>query len=114
MTKSSIDRKRSRYGEFVCLRFHKPIKTYHLSINNGEPMLLAKFTEVDGDLAVYCWETFEKLYQEKKELKSDVNIDFVQHQDKETKQIIINLEKDKGSLIRLCEEFHIDWHKVIK
>ena len=70
-TKSSVDRKRSRYGEKFSLRFHKPIRTYHLSCSDCHPMLLAKFTEVDGDLAIHCWETFEKLYAENQELKKD-------------------------------------------
>lgn len=72
MTKSSVDRKRSKYGDFVSLRFNKPTKTYYLSANDKTPMLIAKFTEVDGDLAFYCWETFEELYKEKESLKEEV------------------------------------------
>ena len=70
-TKSSIDRKRSKYGEKFSLRFHKPERVYNLSCNDCHPMLLAKFTEVDGGLAIHCWETLEKLYQENKQLKTD-------------------------------------------
>lgn len=71
MTKSSVDRKRSRYGGYVTLRFHKDIKIYHLSCSTKIPMLLAKFTEVDGDLAIHCWETIEELYNENTRLKED-------------------------------------------
>lgn len=70
--KISVDRKRSCYGEKFNLRFHKPIQTYHLSCSDCTPMLLAKFTEVDGDLAMHCWETFEKLYQKNTRLEAEV------------------------------------------
>lgn len=109
MTKSSVDKSRSRYGAYVTLRFHKPIKTYHLTcIKEGNSILLAKFTEVDGDLAIRCWETIENLFQELINLN-----DFAKHNYNESKQIISNLQKDKSKLIRLCEEFHLDWHKVV-
>ena len=78
MTKSSVDKSRSRYGEKFTLRFHKPIRTYHLTCSDCNPILLAKFTEADGCLALHCWETLEKLYNGKKKLdakdSSDENL----------------------------------------
>lgn len=72
MTKSSVDKSRSRYGDFVTLRFHKPTKTYHLT-RNGEH-LLAKFTELDENLAVHCWETFENLFEENERMKKELSL----------------------------------------
>ena len=62
MTKSSVDRSRSRYGEYVTLRFHKPYKVYELIWNDKTPALIARFTETDGEYAIGLWETLEKLY----------------------------------------------------
>ena len=69
MTKSSVDRKRSRYGEKYSLRFHKQLKIYHLSCNDESPSLIAKFVETDGDLAMRLFELLENNYEEIKMLK---------------------------------------------
>ena len=72
MTKSSVDRKRSKYGEKYTLRFHKKTKTYELSCADEVPMLIAKFVETDGDLAMRLWERLENSYQENKQLKFEI------------------------------------------
>ena len=72
MTKSSVDRKRSRYGEKYSLRFHKQLKIYHLSCNDESPSLIAKFVETDGDLAMDLFERLESNYKENKELKGEL------------------------------------------
>lgn len=68
MTKSSVDRKRSRYGEKYTLRFHKKTKTYDLT-GDEIPLLIAKFVETDGDLAMRLFELLENNYKEIKMLK---------------------------------------------
>lgn len=72
MTKSSIDRKRSQYGEEYTLRFHKKTKTYELTCIDEIPHLIAKFVETDGDLAMRLFELLESNYKKIKELESDV------------------------------------------
>ena len=79
MSKSSIDRKRSRYGEFVTLRFHKPLKIYELSWNNKVPHLIARFTETDGGYAIRLWETLETLCFENYELKCALALDGIEY-----------------------------------
>ena len=69
MTKSSVDRKRSKYGEKYSLRFHKRLKTYDLSCNDETPHLIAKFVETDGDLAMRLFERLESNYKENEQLK---------------------------------------------
>ena len=69
MTKSSVDRKRSRYGEKYSLRFHKQLKIYHLTCNDEIPSLIAKFVETDGDLAMKLFERLENNYEENEQLK---------------------------------------------
>lgn len=69
MAKQSIDKSRSRYGKYVTLRFHKPYKVYELNWENKTPMLIARFTETDGDYAMALWETLENLCFENNELK---------------------------------------------
>ena len=73
MTKSSVDRKRSRYGEKYSLRFHKQLKIYHLSCNDESPSLIAKFVETDGDLAMGLFERLESNYKEIEQLKQTVS-----------------------------------------
>ena len=73
MTKSSVDRKRSRYGEKYSLRFHKQLKIYHLSCNDEIPSLIAKFVETDGDLAMGLFERLESNYKEIEQLKQTVS-----------------------------------------
>ena len=81
MTKSSVDRKRSEYGEKYSLRFHKRLKTYDLTCNDETPHLIAKFVETDGDLAMRLFERLESNYKENKQLKQ--TIDEVRSMDKE-------------------------------
>ena len=69
MTKSSVDRKRSKYGEKYSLRFHKRLKTYDLTCNDEIPHLIAKFVETDGDLAMRLFERLESNYKENEQLK---------------------------------------------
>ena len=69
MTKSSVDRKRSRYGEKYSLRFHKQLKIYHLTCNDESPSLIAKFVETDGYLAMKLFERLESNYKENEQLK---------------------------------------------
>ena len=69
MTKSSVDRKRSKYGEKYSLRFHKRLKTYDLTCNDETPHLIAKFVETDGDLAMRLFERLESNYKENEQLK---------------------------------------------
>ena len=74
MTKSSIDKSRSRYGEYVNLRFHKPTKLYQLSWAtqhkpSDKSYLIANFTETDGEYAIKLWETLETLLFENNTLK---------------------------------------------
>ena len=71
MTKSSVDRKRSKYGEKYSLRFHKRLKTYDLSCNDETPHLIAKFVETDGDLAMRLFERLESNYKENEQLKEE-------------------------------------------
>lgn len=73
MTKSSVDRKRSRYGEKYTLRFHKKTKTYELSIHET-PMLIAKFVETDGDLAMRLFELLEGNYKGMEILFNENNV----------------------------------------
>ena len=73
MTKSSVDRKRSRYGEKYSLRFHKQLKIYHLTCNDEIPSLIAKFVETDGDLAMKLFERLESNYKENEQLKEQIN-----------------------------------------
>lgn len=73
MTKSSVDRKRSRYGEKYSLRFHKKLKIYNLSCNGEIPSLIAKFVETDGDLAMDLFERLESNYKEIEQLKKDLD-----------------------------------------
>ena len=72
MTKSSVDRKRSRYGEKYSLRFHKQLKIYHLTCNDEIPSLIAKFVETDGDLAMKLFERLESNYKEDEQLKQKI------------------------------------------
>ena len=72
MTKSSVDRKRSKYGEKYSLRFHKRLKTYDLTCNDEIPHLIAKFVETDGDLAMRLFERLESNYKENEELKQEI------------------------------------------
>ena len=67
--KHTIDKSRSRYGEYVTLRFHKPTKLYQLSWKHKTPYLIANFTETDGEYALKLWETLEKLLSENNDLK---------------------------------------------
>ena len=72
MSKHSVDKSRSRYGDYVTLRFHKPEKVYNLTWGPSidiVPALIAKFTETDGDYAMALWETLENLCFENNELK---------------------------------------------
>ena len=69
MTKSSVDRKRSKYGEKYSLRFHKRLKTYDLTCKDETPHLVAKFVETDGDLAMRLFERLESNYKENEKLK---------------------------------------------
>jgi len=71
MTKSSVDRKRSKYGEKYSLRFHKKLKTYDLSCNDEIPHLIAKFVETDGDLAMRLFERLESNYKENEQLRKE-------------------------------------------
>ena len=73
MAKSSVDRKRSRYGEKYSLRFHKKLKIYNLSCNDEIPFLIAKFVETDGDLAMDLFERLESNYKEIEQLKQQIN-----------------------------------------
>ena len=72
MAKSSIDRKRSRYGEKYSLRFYKQLKIYHLTCNDEIPSLIAKFVETDGDLAMKLFERLESNYKEDEQLKQKI------------------------------------------
>lgn len=72
MAKSSVDRKRSRYGEKYSLRFHKQLKIYHLTCNDEIPSLIAKFVETDGDLAMKLFERLESNYKEDEQLKQKI------------------------------------------
>lgn len=72
MAKSSVDRKRSRYGEKYSLRFHKQLKIYNLSCNDEIPSLIAKFVETDGDLAMKLFERLESNYKENEQLKQKI------------------------------------------
>ena len=72
MTKSSVDCKRSRYGEKYSLRFHKQLKIYHLTCNDEIPSLIAKFVETDGDLAMKLFERLENNYKEDEQLKQKI------------------------------------------
>lgn len=71
MSKHSVDKSRSRYGDYVTLRFHKPVKLYYLTWNSSNkiPAVIAIFTETDGDYAMALWETLENLCFENNELK---------------------------------------------
>ena len=73
MTKSSVDRKRSRYGEKYSLRFHKQLKIYHLTCNDESPSLIAKFVETDGYLAMKLFERLESNYKENEQLKKQLS-----------------------------------------
>ena len=79
MGKSSIDRSRSRYGKYVTLRFHKPYKVYELIWENKTPMLIARFTETDGEYAIKLWEELESLCFENYELKCALALDSVEY-----------------------------------
>ena len=81
MTKSSVDRKRSKYGEKYSLRFHKRLKTYDLTCNDETPHLIAKFVETDGDLAMRLFERLESNYKENEQLKNKI---YVLEDDNET------------------------------
>lgn len=81
MTKSSVDRKRSRYGEKYSLRFHKQLKIYNLSCNDEIPSLIAKFVETDGDLAMKLFERLESNYKENEQLKKDATTLIYANQD---------------------------------
>ena len=71
MSKHSIDKSRSRYGDYVTLRFHKPVKLYYLTWNSSKkiPAVIAIFPETDGDYAMALWEELENLCFENNELK---------------------------------------------
>ena len=69
MTKSSVNRKLSRYGERFNLRFHIKEELYHLVDSKNTPMLIAVFYKTDGDLAERTWKTLEDLYKENINLK---------------------------------------------
>ena len=74
MTKSSIDKSRSRYGEYVTLRFNRKLKLYQLSWTNqhkpsDKSYLIANFTETDGEYAIKLWETLETFLFENNTLK---------------------------------------------
>ena len=73
MTKSSVDRKRSRYGEKYSLRFYKQLKIYHLTCNDEIPSLIAKFVETDGYLAMKLFERLESNYKENEQLKQSIS-----------------------------------------
>lgn len=82
MAKQSIDKSRSRYGDYVTLRFHKPVKLYHLTWNSSKkiPAVIAIFPETDGDYAIRLWEELEKLCFENNELKCALalsNVDYL-------------------------------------
>lgn len=72
MAKHSVDKSRSRYGDYVTLRFHKPEKVYNLTWGPSVemvPRLIAKFTETDGDYAMQLWWVLEQLCQDNIELQ---------------------------------------------
>ena len=117
MTKSSVDRNRSRYGEKYSLRFHKQLKIYHLSCNDESPSLIAKFVETDGDLAMDLFERLESNYKENKELKSEnqswlktaSHSDNVAHNDRDYAKKMHKENKElKGELAKFKE-----WKKHI-
>ena len=94
MTKSSVDRKRSKYGEKYSLRFHKQLKTYDLTCIDETPHLIAKFVETDGDLAMRLFERLESNYKENEQLKQrckELRNDLIDHS-----ALINMLEKARG------------------
>lgn len=117
IAKSSVDRKRSKYGDYVTLRFHKDIKTYHLTCSDTNPMLIAKFVETDGDLAVRLWELLENNYTENKQLKSVIGrlkrtIEEYEEQKENDSTIsrndFNNSEKDDEKNCGLCKHYNLD------